>query len=254
MSGMAFIALGGNLGDVKETMQQAVCLLDESVNIEVVNCSGVYRTSPVGTEAGETFHNGIVCVQTLLNPEKLLLRCHEIEDQLGRVREIQWGPRTIDLDLIAYEDLIIQSATLSLPHPACWYRRFVLDPMTEIAADWVHPERKTTIVELQTRLLNRPLILDLSCCDYKFIPSLKTALEKNFSQQHLSVITDNNNATSEHPTWKVLKRISRAWEKNEAVSRLELTDLPTPTAQALVDVVRSALDAPQRITNFEFNL
>lgn len=251
MSGTAYIALGGNLGNVEQTMRQAIVQLGESNNVDVVNCSGLYCTSPIGTQAGDDFLNAVVCVQTSLSPEELLSLCQEIENKLGRIRDIHWGPRNIDLDLIAFDDLIIHSTMLSLPHPACWYRRFVLDPMTEIAPEWLHPQRKTTVVELLTRLLNRPLILDLSCCDSEFIASAVSILKTTFTTQELSLVTGNEKENPEPPTWKVLKQTMPQWQSSELVSRMDLSNLSAPTEQALIDMIRSAIDAPQRIADFE---
>ncbi len=251
MSGTAYIALGGNLGNVEQTMRQAIEQLRVSEKINVVNCSGLYRTSPIGTQAGEAFLNAVICVQTSLTPEELLSLCQTIENKLGRVRDIHWGPRNIDLDLIAFDDLIIQSKALSLPHPACWYRRFVLDPMTEIAPEWLHPQRKTTVVELLTRLLNRPLILDLSCCDSAFITSAVNVLETAFTSQELSLVTGNDKEYPEPPTWKILEQTMPQWQSCELVSRMDLSSLSAPIEQALIDMIRSAIDAPQRTADFE---
>ncbi len=250
MSGTAYIALGGNLGDVEETMREAIRHLHETESVRVVNCSGLYRTSPIGIEAGETFLNAVVCVQTSLSPDALLELCHQIENSLGRVREIHWGPRTIDLDLIAVDDLMIRSSALSLPHPACWYRRFVLDPMTEIAPDWLHPERNETVLELQTRLLNRPLIIDFSCCENESVISAAKVLKTTFTPRELSVLTRADEKNSEQPTWKVLERGTPQWESGEIVARLDSAHLSKPFDQALVDIVRSAIEAPQRVADF----
>lgn len=251
MSGTAYIAIGGNLGNVEQTMRQAIVQLGEAENVDVVNCSGLYCTSPIGTQAGETFLNAVVCVQTSLSPEELLSLCHQVENKLGRIRDIHWGPRNIDLDLIAFDDLIIHSTMLSLPHPACWYRRFVLDPMTEIAPEWLHPQRKITVVELLTRLLNRPLILDLSCCDSTFIASAVNILKTAFTSQELSIVTSNEKENPEPPTWKVLEQTMPQWQSCEIVSRMDLSNLSAPIEQALIDMIHSAINAPQRIVDFE---
>lgn len=251
MSGMALIALGGNLGDVRQTMQRAVSLLNDSADISEVVCSGLYQTSPIGAQAGETFLNAALSLQTTQSPEQLLRLCHDIESTLGRRRKIHWGPRTLDLDLIAFDDQIIRSEQILLPHPACWYRRFVLDPFAEIVPDWHHPERNTTIAKLQTRLLNRPLILDLSSCDLSFIDAAAKTLTVAFSSQELCLITTSQDAATKEATWRILEPGTPAWENGDVVSRLDLQDLPSPTADSLVNVVRSALDAPLRIAELD---
>ena len=261
----AYIALGGNLGDVARTMHRSVESLRELSGVEVLNCSGLYATSPIGNLAGESFLNAVVCVRTSLEPEKLLSVCQGIENRLGRVRGVRWGPRHIDLDLIAVDDLQIQSETLSLPHPACWYRRFVLDPLTEIASDWRHPQRETTAAGLQSRLLVRPLSLDLSNWEVGLRDSTVDLLGSTFSALELETTTDINteteNGLAQPPTWKVLgnglshsvknrSEKNSAASKNNAVSRLELSCSPEQAAETLIDIVRSALDEPQRIADF----
>ncbi len=259
----AYIALGGNLGDVAQTMHRAVEDLRKTGEVEVLNCSGLYATSPIGNLAGENFLNAVVCVRTSLEPEKLLTVCQEIENRLGRVRGVRWGPRHIDLDLIAVDDLQIQSETLSLPHPACWYRRFVLDPLAEIASDWRHPQRETTAADLQSRLLVRPLRLDLSCWEVGLRDSTVDLLRSTFSAQELEIVTNTEieNRWTRPPTWKVLgnglshslknrSEKNSAASKNNAVSRLELSCSPEQAAETLIDIVRSALDEPQRIADF----
>ena len=254
MGRTAYIALGGNLGNVAQTMHRAVEDLRACGEMEVLSCSGLYATSPIGNLAGESFLNAVVCVRTSLEPEKLLGVCQGIENRLGRVRGVRWGPRQIDLDLIAVDDLQLQSKTLSLPHPACWYRRFVLDPLMEIAPAWIHPQRETSVADLQRRLLVRPLRLDLSCCEVALHNSTVGVLRSTFSARELEIITSVDtgieNGLAQPPTWKVLDRKVLHSEKRDAVSRLELCCLPEQAAQTLIDIVRSALDEPRRTADF----
>ena len=150
------IALGGNLGDVAETFRSALTLL-ASADLRVVAVSRLYETPPMGAGAGGTFLNAAAEVETELEPKSLLERLLATEDSLGRVRTRHWGPRAIDLDLIFYGDAVIETPRLRLPHPGCWYRRFVLDPLAEIAPDVRHPETGESVAELRQRLLPRPL-------------------------------------------------------------------------------------------------
>jgi 2-amino-4-hydroxy-6-hydroxymethyldihydropteridine diphosphokinase len=158
----SLISLGGNLGDVAATIESALQRLRQTPGISVVAGSSMHRTPPVGANAGTEFVNAAAVLETTLTAHELLDRLLTIETELGRVRTIHWGPRTLDLDLICFGDTVINDPPrLQVPHPACWYRRFVLDPLTEIAPQFVHPEKGICIAELQRRLLPRPLHVSL---------------------------------------------------------------------------------------------
>lgn len=131
----AYIALGGNLGDREHTLLQALELLHEHSGIKVLRCSDIYETDPVGYEDQPAFLNMTACVSTLLTPEELLSAMLEIERQLGRVRDIRWGPRTIDLDLLWMDGVQQNSITLTLPHPRMGERLFVLVPLADIVLE-----------------------------------------------------------------------------------------------------------------------
>lgn len=153
----AWIGLGGNVGDVEATFDGALARLDAHAEIRVVARSRVHGTKPIGADAGPAFRNMAAGIETTLDSYELLLQLHEVEAEFGRVRKVVWGPRTLDLDLLLHGDRIVADDRLVVPHPATWYRRFVLDPLAEIAADVVHPERGVTIGELRERLQPRPL-------------------------------------------------------------------------------------------------
>ena len=152
-----FIALGGNLGNVEDTFDRAIRRQGETDAVRVVGRSDIWRSVPVGEQAGGEFRNAAVAVETEVAPLDLLGRLQMVEAELGRTRELHWGPRTLDLDLILYGSETIDGPQLVVPHPAAWYRRFVLDPLAQIAADVVHPVKHVTIGELRERLLARPL-------------------------------------------------------------------------------------------------
>jgi 2-amino-4-hydroxy-6-hydroxymethyldihydropteridine diphosphokinase len=158
---IVWIALGGNLGDVDATFANALSLLDRTPEIDVLQVSPVHRTSPVGAHAGDSFVNAVARLSSTLEPLELLDRLQSIETQLGRVRWVRWGPRTLDLDLLMFGEEVIDHPRLHVPHPACWYRRFVLDPWVEIGADVVHPVKRLTIGALRDRLLVRPMSITL---------------------------------------------------------------------------------------------
>jgi 2-amino-4-hydroxy-6-hydroxymethyldihydropteridine diphosphokinase len=150
------IALGGNVGDVPATFASALRRL-AGPDLRVTAVSRLYETPPMGVAAGGTFLNAVAAVETSLSAESLLDRLLAIEEALGRVRTVHWGPRPIDLDLILFGETVIDTPRLRVPHPAAWYRRFVLDPTCDIAAEAVHPEAGATFTALRDRLAVRPL-------------------------------------------------------------------------------------------------
>jgi 2-amino-4-hydroxy-6-hydroxymethyldihydropteridine diphosphokinase len=133
----AFIALGGNLGDVRATFKQAIAMLCDGVEVRLVARSSDYRTPPWGITEQPSFINAVIAVTTSLSPRQLLKRLQACERALGRDRgrERRWGPRPIDLDLLAYDDVTLREPDLTLPHPRLFERAFVLLPLAEIGPD-----------------------------------------------------------------------------------------------------------------------
>ena len=133
----ALIALGGNVGDVPATFDKAIALLCEGPSLTLQKRSANYRTPPWGVEDQPPFVNAAVAVATSLSPEQLLARMMDVEKRLGRDRatERHWGPRTVDLDLLAYDDVTRETPELTLPHPRLFERAFVLVPLADIAPD-----------------------------------------------------------------------------------------------------------------------
>jgi 2-amino-4-hydroxy-6-hydroxymethyldihydropteridine diphosphokinase len=140
----ALLGLGGNLGDVRQTLDNAVRTLCEKEEIRLLARSSDYRTPPWGLEDQPPFINLCLAVATDLSPYELLHRAQEIETRLGRnrARERRWGPRAIDIDLLAYDDLVLNDPELTLPHPRMFERAFVLVPLAEIAPDRVIAGRR----------------------------------------------------------------------------------------------------------------
>jgi 2-amino-4-hydroxy-6-hydroxymethyldihydropteridine diphosphokinase len=131
----AYLGLGSNLGDTQAMLAAAMARLDATPGIRIVARSGFYRTPPWGDADQDWFLNAAAAVETDKTPHELLAAALMVEQSLGRVRERKWGPRTIDIDLLTYEDAAIHDATLILPHPRLMERAFALAPLVEIAPD-----------------------------------------------------------------------------------------------------------------------
>ena len=149
---------GSNLGTPAENCEQAIRLLHIPPEIEVVARSSLYESEPVGEIEQNWFVNATVAIKTSLTPEALLNTIFKIEKVLGRERREKWGPRIIDLDLLVYEDYLIHSTTLTLPHPEMAKRRFVLLPLSEFAGDYMHPVENKTIHTLLKELPESPQV------------------------------------------------------------------------------------------------
>jgi len=151
-SEIAYIGLGSNLGDRQQYLTNAIELLGKTEYITVNIISKVYETKPVGYIDQPDFLNCVVEISTTLSPYELLDICMNIENDLERKRIIKWGPRTVDLDVLFYGDLVMEEERLTVPHPLLHERGFVLLPMRDIAPSFIHPKLKATITELCDRL------------------------------------------------------------------------------------------------------
>jgi 2-amino-4-hydroxy-6-hydroxymethyldihydropteridine diphosphokinase len=138
MAVSAYLALGSNLGDRLETLQRAVDLLDSRPGIDVVRSSRVYETDPVGPPQ-PAYLNAAVEVRTDLEPHELLKETQAVEDELGRVRAERWGPRTIDVDVLTFDERTVDEPDLVIPHPRMHERGFVLVPLGELDPDPMLP-------------------------------------------------------------------------------------------------------------------
>jgi len=137
----AYIGLGANLADREGTIEQAVGLLGAQPGIEVVSVSSLRETEPWGRVAQPAFVNGAVAVETTLEPRALLGVLLDVERRLGRVRDERWGPRTIDLDLLLYGDVVLDEPGLTVPHPRLHERAFALEPLQELDPELAVPGR-----------------------------------------------------------------------------------------------------------------
>jgi 2-amino-4-hydroxy-6-hydroxymethyldihydropteridine diphosphokinase len=148
------IGLGSNLGDREAQLREALRRLAAAGRVKAI--SSLYQTAPVGFANQADFLNACLLLETELTPEELLSEAHAVETALARVRTIRNGPRTIDVDLLLWRDetgpLKRTQGSPKLPHPRMHQRRFVLEPLAEISADWEHPELSRSIGELLREL------------------------------------------------------------------------------------------------------
>lgn len=149
------VALGGNIGDTKRIFAEALALINAGIGT-IDRKSSFYETPPLlhpqtPTLGQRDYLNAVILVRSSLNPAEVLAALLDIETTLGRERNPdtpRWGPRTIDLDIVAAENLIINTTTLVIPHPEMHRRKFVLEPMLEVCPDWEHPVLKKTVRQL----------------------------------------------------------------------------------------------------------
>ncbi len=154
----AYVAIGSNLGDRAKSCYQAIAAMSAHEQIQIVKISPLIETAPVGGPANSPpYLNGAIAIETTLGSHALLHELMSIEQSLGRNRREKWDPRTIDLDLLLYADKIISSDELMVPHPMMHQRAFVLEPLTMIAPDVVHPTLMMTVKGLLENLSAQPL-------------------------------------------------------------------------------------------------
>lgn len=156
-----YLSLGGNQGNVRANFDFAMRTLASSPGIHAAQVSRFIETAPVGDDLAR-FLNAVAEIDTTLTAPDLLALTQQIEDDCGRVRSTYWGPRPLDIDLILYGQDVIDTPWLNVPHPACWYRQFVLDPLVEIAPNVIHPVKQMSAVALRGRLMARPFHLSIA--------------------------------------------------------------------------------------------
>ena len=144
---VAFVGLGSNLGDKELSLEQARQHLIQP-EVRILQTSRIYATEPVDFLAQDWFLNQVICIETSLSPKDLLSHCLRLERKMGRKRSTPRGPRSIDLDVLLYEDRIVEEEGITIPHPRMHLRRFVLVPLAAIAPAVVHPILKQTITRL----------------------------------------------------------------------------------------------------------
>ena len=150
-----YVALGSNLGDKQKYLEDAVKALDELEDCKVEKVSDFIRTEPYGVTDQDEFLNGCLCLKTLKTPLELLETLHDLEKAAKRERLRHWGPRTLDLDIIFYDDIICQETELCIPHVDMQNRDFVLKPLKQIAPYKRHPGTLKTVTEMEQELEER---------------------------------------------------------------------------------------------------
>jgi 2-amino-4-hydroxy-6-hydroxymethyldihydropteridine diphosphokinase len=211
----------------------------------VERASRLYRTTPIGPNPAAPFLNAAAVLQTGLDPLSVLGRLHQIEDRLGRIRKKRWGPRTIDLDLLLYEGVQMHSHQIDVPHPGCLYRRFVLDPLADVAPDWLHPEAAQTIAALRERLLRRPLYLLVVGGAASDRQAVSAALAERFVDLRVTCSAVGCDGARSPVTWLT-------GGEADAVPQLALNLdlLPAGDCEAPRQLVRAMLDEPQPLGDF----
>lgn len=157
---LVYLSLGSNKGDRVGYVQQATSLLNGFDGINVVQSSSLYETEPWGVETETWFVNAVIQISTTLSPQLLLAQCQKIETMLGRNRatEGHYGDRTIDIDILFYDDNVITDENILIPHPRFHERAFTLIPMLELAPEFIHPISKKSVTDLYEDLENPEMV------------------------------------------------------------------------------------------------
>jgi 2-amino-4-hydroxy-6-hydroxymethyldihydropteridine diphosphokinase len=147
MSSIVYIGFGTNVGDREDNYEQAIEKLNTSDGTSVLRQSRLHEYPPLGPPQAD-YLNGVIELSTTLRPEGFLAELNRIEAALGRKRIIHWGPRTVDLDILFWGDLILDTETLTIPHPGACERLFVLEPLAELVPDLIDPRSGMTVAEI----------------------------------------------------------------------------------------------------------
>lgn len=258
---VAFVGFGGNVGDVPGTYSQVLQQVRHWPTSTAVVSSSLYRTAPIGEAAGDPFWNAVFQIETNAAPIELLDQLQSLERSFGRTRSVFWGPRTIDLDLLAFGQTILDSSRLQLPHPSAWYRRFVLDPWQELAPDYVHPVCACPLSALARQLARAPLAVGWRDDEASRAAGWQQRLAAEFSglielrslQSHdppfaLPVILDAREPVSSLSTaGEAGESFPRGFQSWRSTREIVLARFPTDRLRIAGDVMRSILDRPERI-------
>lgn len=239
----SWIGIGGNQGDCEIAFNAVWKRLCDHPQIQPIQRSSLYRTAAVGRDAGAAFVNAALEVATDLSPHELLVELQSIEEEQGRVRTIRWGPRTIDLDILFCDELQIRDARLTVPHPAAWHRRFVIDPLVEISPTLRHPELQLTIEQIRSGLLRIPPTVSLPSRDFEEFQSIVGELHQMFS----GIVFQRSILDHEYPTFEL--RTSTASSPVDEVNHIPIIvpAINSPDGrQSWIDFFTATLDQPER--------
>jgi 2-amino-4-hydroxy-6-hydroxymethyldihydropteridine diphosphokinase len=251
-----YLGLGGNRGDVAHAMRAGLGRLDGVPGIRVTGVSPIYQTAPVGPAAG-TFLNATAELACDIAASDLLAELQSVENQEVRMRDTRWGPRTLDLDILLYGDAVVSEPRLTIPHPHMWYRRFVLDPICDLAPDVVHPGFGQTVQQLRELLLRRPFPVMLKGGPHE-PTELAESLQRRFPQITLAEVDD---VPPEELLFLDLSPVASAADASIVEShfppvtvtggsrparRVFVCALPGSLEEAAASVLTAALDDPAR--------
>ena len=154
-----YIQLGSNIGERESFIAKSMEQIEENIG-EIITESSIFETTPWENENQNNFLNSVIKIKTTFDAFKVLKKSQEIENNLGRVREEKWGKRTIDIDILFYNNEIINTTKLNIPHPLIQKRKFVLVPLSEIAPNYIHPILKKNISTLLSECKDNQKVLD----------------------------------------------------------------------------------------------
>jgi 2-amino-4-hydroxy-6-hydroxymethyldihydropteridine diphosphokinase len=230
----AVVAVGGNVGDVRQTLRRAQTLVEQDGSVQNLRSAELFRSVAMGADAGDSFINSAWVFETSLEPLGLLDLLQRVENELGRTREVRWGPRTLDLDLIFYGDEVIDLPRLVVPHPHCWYRQFVLAPVVSLLPDSVHPSFGRTMRELSERLEAKPFVLGVGG-----EPADDSSLAK-VARQFPSVDVQRQNSRNDDELGEVSLAVWFGNEESQPKNPLWLRIAPEIEHQFLQDALTAA--------------
>lgn len=237
----ALIALGANLGDSSKSLLLAIEMLSNDPEIRSIRASSIHQTAPVTAEEGQsTYANAAAALETRLSPHELIQKLRKVESEFGRIRDKVWSSRTLDLDIVGFDSLVMFDEELAIPHPRMTVRRFVIDPLAEVAPGWIHPQLSWTVSRIQSHLSESPRVVSLG----EFWPKLE--LREDLRQKLINFVKQN-------PAWSFQAAASGSLFEVRPLHELEKNEkwlLPRffPTEERLEVVLEQCLATCRGLT------